>query len=56
VAEEVRPIPAGGLNDKGRASLRAEGHNIKKPVTAHEATHSDERHRAGTISGAACAA
>jgi hypothetical protein len=34
--------PTGGLNDRGRASLRAEGHNIKKPVTAHEAAHSDE--------------
>ena len=34
--------PAGGLNDKGRASLRAEGHNIKRPVTASEAEHSPE--------------
>lgn len=32
--------PSGGLNEKGRASLRAEGHNIKKPVTAKEAEHS----------------
>ena len=29
--------PSGGLNAKGRASLRAEGHNIKRPVTAAEA-------------------
>ncbi len=32
----------GGLNDRGRASLRAEGHDIKKPVTASEAAHSPE--------------
>jgi hypothetical protein len=32
--------PSGGLNEKGRASLRAEGHNIKKPVTSSEAAHS----------------
>ena len=31
---------SGGLNAKGRASLKAEGHNIKKPVTAKEASHS----------------
>jgi hypothetical protein len=34
--------PSGGLNEKGRESLRAEGHNIKRLVTAHEAAHSDE--------------
>jgi len=34
--------PSGGLNEKGRASLRAEGHHIKKPVTAGEAAHSPE--------------
>ena len=28
--------PSGGLNEKGRASLRAEGQNIKRPVTAGE--------------------
>jgi hypothetical protein len=33
---------SGGLNDKGRAALRAEGHDIKKPVSSHEAAHSDE--------------
>lgn len=33
--------PAGGLNAKGRASLRAEGHNIKRPVSAQEAHHSE---------------
>ena len=33
--------PAGGLNERGRASLRAEGHNIKRPVSAEEAKHSD---------------
>jgi len=32
--------PSGGLNEKGRASLRAEGHDIKKPVRASEAAHS----------------
>ena len=34
--------PEGGLNDKGRASLKAEGHNIKKPVTSDEASRSPE--------------
>ena len=32
--------PSGGLNEKGRASLRAQGQNIKKPVTAKEAAKS----------------
>jgi hypothetical protein len=32
--------PQGGLNEKGRASLRAEGQNIKRPVTASEAASS----------------
>jgi hypothetical protein len=32
--------PAGGLNDKGRASLRAAGQNIKPPVKAKEAAKS----------------
>lgn len=32
--------PSGGLNERGRASLRAEGHNIKRPVTASEAAKS----------------
>jgi hypothetical protein len=31
---------SGGLNDRGRASLRAEGHDIKRPVTASEADRS----------------
>jgi len=31
---------AGGLNEKGRASLRAEGRNIKRPVTKEEAKRS----------------
>jgi len=29
--------PSGGLNEKGRASLKAEGHNIKRPVSSGEA-------------------
>ena len=29
--------PNGGLNAKGRASLKAEGHNIKPPVSAEQA-------------------
>lgn len=33
--------PSGGLNEKGRASLRAEGHNIKRPVSREEAQHSE---------------
>lgn len=32
----------GGLNEKGRASLRAQGHDIKRPVTAAEAERSPE--------------
>ena len=34
--------PSGGLNERGRASLRAEGHDIKKPVRASEAERSPE--------------
>ena len=34
--------PSGGLNENGRESLRAEGHNIKRPVTSGEAANSDE--------------
>jgi len=34
--------PQGGLNAKGRASLKAEGHNIKPPVSAAEAKHSEK--------------
>lgn len=34
--------PEGGLNDRGRASLKREGHDIKKPVTASEAARSPE--------------
>lgn len=33
--------PSGGLNEKGRASLRAEGRNIKRPVSREEAQHSE---------------
>jgi hypothetical protein len=29
--------PSGGLNEKGRASLRAEGRDIKPPVSKEEA-------------------
>ena len=29
--------PSGGLNEKGRASLRAQGQDIKRPVTKEEA-------------------
>ena len=32
--------PSGGLNEKGRASLRAQGQNIKRPVSAKEAKRS----------------
>jgi hypothetical protein len=32
--------PEGGLNEKGRASLRAEGKDIKRPVSAAEAKKS----------------
>lgn len=32
--------PTGGLNEKGRASLRAQGQNIKRPVSAKQAKRS----------------
>jgi hypothetical protein len=32
--------PKGGLNAKGRASLKAEGHDIKRPVKSAEAKRS----------------
>jgi len=32
--------PEGGLNAKGRASLKAEGHNIKPPVSSEQAKKS----------------
>jgi len=34
--------PSGGLNEKGRASLKAEGRDIKRPVSREEAQHSPE--------------
>ena len=34
--------PEGGLNAKGRASARAEGHNLKPPVSREQAQKSDE--------------
>jgi hypothetical protein len=34
--------PAGGLNEKGRQSARAEGHHLKPPVSKHQAEHSPE--------------
>lgn len=34
--------PEGGLNEKGRASLRAEGRNIKRPVSREEAQRSEK--------------
>jgi hypothetical protein len=33
--------PKGGLNEKGRASLRAAGHDIKRPVKKAEAAKSE---------------
>lgn len=33
--------PEGGLNEKGRASLRAQGQDIKRPVKREEAERSD---------------
>jgi hypothetical protein len=32
--------PEGSLNEKGRASLRAQGHDIKRPVSAKQAARS----------------
>jgi hypothetical protein len=32
---------SGGLNAKGRASARAEGHNLKAPVSKEQAQHSE---------------
>ena len=34
--------PEGGLNAKGRASAKAQGHNLKPPVSAKEAKKSKE--------------
>ena len=34
--------PEGGLNEKGRASLRAEGRDIKPPVKKAEAARSEK--------------
>lgn len=34
---------SGGLNAKGRASLRAEGRNIRPPVSANEAADSPKK-------------
>ena len=31
--------PEGGLNAKGRASAKAEGHNLKPPVSREKAQH-----------------
>jgi len=36
--------PAGGLNAKGRASAKAEGHNLKPPAP-HPKTESDAKRR-----------
>ena len=33
----------GGLNSKGRASAKAEGHNLKPPVSAKEAKKSPKK-------------
>lgn len=33
--------PEGGLNTKGRASAKAEGHNLKPPVSKEKAQHSE---------------
>ena len=34
--------PEGGLNAKGRASAKAQGHNLKPPVSAKEAKKSPQ--------------
>jgi len=34
--------PEGGLNAKGRASAKAEGHNLKPPVSSKQAAHSEK--------------
>ena len=34
--------PAGGLNAKGRASAKKEGHNLKPPVSKEQAKKSDK--------------
>jgi hypothetical protein len=33
--------PSGGLNAKGRAAARAEGHHLKPPVSKEHAAHSE---------------
>lgn len=35
--------PKGGLNAKGRASAKAQGHNLKPPVSAKEAKKSPKK-------------
>ena len=35
--------PEGGLNAKGRASAKAQGHNLKPPVSAKEAKKSPKK-------------
>lgn len=35
--------PEGGLNAKGRASAKKEGHNLKPPVSREEASKSDAK-------------
>lgn len=34
--------PEGGLNAKGRASAKAEGHDLKPPVSKEHAAHSED--------------
>ena len=41
--------PSGGLNAKGRASLRAQGHNIKPPAP-HPKTERDAGRKASFLS------
>jgi hypothetical protein len=40
VKEKNGKIPTGGLNAKGRASAKAQGMNLKPPVTAKQAAKS----------------
>jgi len=50
VSEEASPAwqrsagknPEGGLNAKGRASAKAQGHNLKPPVSAEQAKKSEK--------------
>lgn len=42
--------PKGGLNSKGRASAKAEGHNLKPPVKGHPGSDDQMRRKGSFLS------